>query len=75
MLPSVMDYRRRAQRRLPRLAFDYLEGGAEDGIAMARNASAYAELEFRPEVLVDVSECRLEVPLLGATAAMPAVYP
>ncbi|MCY1203703.1 (S)-mandelate dehydrogenase [compost metagenome] len=73
MLPSVMDYRRRAQRRLPRLAFDYLEGGAEDGIAMARNASAYAELEFRPEVLVDVSECRLEVPLLGATAAMPAV--
>lgn len=73
MLPSVMDYRRRAQRRLPRLAFDYLEGGAEDGIAMARNASAYSALEFRPEVLVDVSECRLEVPLLGATAAMPAV--
>ncbi|MCW0211325.1 MAG: alpha-hydroxy-acid oxidizing protein [Achromobacter sp.] len=73
MLPSVMDYRRRAQRRLPRLAFDYLEGGAEDGIAMARNTSAYSALEFRPEVLVDVSECRLEVPLLGATAAMPAV--
>ncbi|SSW66755.1 (S)-mandelate dehydrogenase [Achromobacter veterisilvae] len=73
MLPSVMDYRRRAQRRLPRLAFDYLEGGAEDGVAMARNTSAYSALEFRPEVLVDVSECRLEVPLLGATAAMPAV--
>lgn len=73
MLPSVMDYRRRAQKRLPRLAFDYLEGGAEDGIAMARNASAWADLEFRPDVLVDVSECRLDVPLLGATAAMPAI--
>lgn len=73
MLPSVMDYRRRAQKRLPRLAFDYLEGGAEDGIAMARNVSAWADLEFRPDVLVDVSECRLDVPLLGATAAMPAI--
>ncbi|MGE8630924.1 alpha-hydroxy acid oxidase [Achromobacter denitrificans] len=73
MLPSVMDYRRRAQKRLPRLAFDYLEGGAEDCIAMARNASAWADLEFRPDVLVDVSECRLDVPLLGATAAMPAI--
>lgn len=73
MLPSVMDYRRRAQKRLPRLAFDYLEGGAEDGAAMAHNASAYADLEFRPDVLVDVSECQLEVPVLGATAAMPAI--
>ena len=72
MLPCVMDYRRHAQKRLPRLAFDYLEGGAEDGLTMARNASAYAALEFRPDVLVDVSECRLETPLLGATAAMPA---
>jgi|GEM_PF-4363965 len=34
MLPSVMDYRERARRRLPRLAFDYLEGGAEDGLTM-----------------------------------------
>ncbi|RAP63352.1 alpha-hydroxy-acid oxidizing enzyme [Achromobacter sp. HZ01] len=72
MLPCVMDYRRHAQKRLPWLAFDYLEGGAEDGLTMARNVSAYAALEFRPDVLVDVSECRLETPLLGATAAMPA---
>ena len=73
MLPNVMDYRRRARKRLPRLAFDYLEGGAEDGIAMARNASAYAELEFRPDALVDVSECRLETQVLGAASAMPAI--
>jgi (S)-mandelate dehydrogenase len=73
MLPSVMDYRRQAQRRLPRLAFDYLEGGAEDGITLARNTAAYAGLEFRPDVLVDVTDCRLEVPVLGATAAMPAI--
>lgn len=73
MLPSVMEYRRQAQRRLPRLAFDYLEGGAEDGLTLARNTAAYAGLEFRPDVLVDVTDCRLDVPVLGATAAMPAI--
>ena len=65
MLPSVMDYRRQAQKRLPRLAFDYLEGGAEDGLALARNRAAYADLEFRPDVLVDVTDCRLETTVLG----------
>ncbi|MBB1595220.1 alpha-hydroxy acid oxidase [Achromobacter sp. UMC46] len=73
MLPSVMEYRRQAQKRLPRLAFDYLEGGAEDGLALARNRSAYADLEFRPEVLVDVTDCRLDTTVLGASAAIPAI--
>lgn len=73
MLPSVMEYRRQAQKRLPRLAFDYLEGGAEDGITLARNTAAYADLEFRPDVLVDVTDCRLDVSVLGAAAAMPAI--
>jgi (S)-mandelate dehydrogenase len=37
MLASVAEYRIAAQRRLPRLAFDYLEGSAEDGDALRRN--------------------------------------
>lgn len=73
MLPSVMEYRQQAQKRLPRLAFDYLEGGAEDGLALARNRAAYADLEFRPDVLVDVTDCRLDATVLGASAAMPAI--
>ncbi len=73
MLPSVMEYRRQARKRLPRLAFDYLEGGAEDGLTLARNIAAYAGLEFRPDVLVDVTDCGLDVSVLGATAAMPAI--
>jgi len=73
MLPSVMDYRERARRRLPRLAFDYLEGAAEDGLTMARNRKAWAELLFAPRVLVDVAQCCLDTELLGAAASMPAI--
>jgi len=73
MLSNVMEYRERARARLPRLAFDYLEGGAEDGRAMARNVSAYAHIQFQPRVLVDVSGCDLQTTVLGATATMPAI--
>lgn len=73
MLPSVMDYRTQARKRLPRLAFDYLEGGAENGVTLRRNIAAYGELEFLPQVLADVTGCALGTTVLGATAAMPAI--
>ncbi len=73
MLPSVMDYRAQARKRLPRLAFDYLEGGAEDGVSLRRNTAAFGALEFVPEVLTDVTECHLQTNVLGAVAAMPAI--
>jgi len=73
MLPSVMDYRTQARKRLPRLAFDYLEGGAENGVTLRRNIAAYGELEFLPQVLADVTDCALGTTVLGATASMPAI--
>lgn len=73
MLPSVMDYRAQARKRLPRLAFDYLDGGAEDGASLRRNVAAFGALEFVPEVLADVTDCHLQTTVLGAAAAMPAI--
>lgn len=73
MLPSVLDYRRQAQRFLPRLAFDYLDGGAERGITLTRNVAAFGEIAWHPDVLVDVSKCDLRTTVLGTTMSMPAV--
>jgi L-lactate dehydrogenase (cytochrome) len=53
---SVEDLRRIAQRRLPRGVFDYIDGAAEDERTRERNVAAYAELEFVPRVLRDVSD-------------------
>nr|WP_328822360.1 alpha-hydroxy-acid oxidizing protein [Paraburkholderia nemoris] len=52
MLSCVADYRIAAQKRLPRLAFDYLDGGAEDGDALRRNVEAYRQWLFKPRVLI-----------------------
>ncbi|MBL8492611.1 MAG: alpha-hydroxy-acid oxidizing protein [Rhodocyclaceae bacterium] len=60
-----------ARRRLPRFVFDYVEGGAEDESALARNAAALARLRLRPRVLRDVS-CRSQaVRLLGQELPSP----
>lgn len=73
MLSCVEDYRVAAKRRLPRIAFDYLEGGAEDGDALRRNRDAYSRQLFRPRVLNDVSQCSTATSVWGREMAAPMV--
>lgn len=53
---NVDDLRRIARRRLPRVAYDYLERGAEDDVTAALNRSALEAIRFVPRALVDVSK-------------------
>ena len=71
MFPAVKDYRALARRRLARIAFDYLEGGAEDGRTLARNLAAWQAPLFRPQVLRDVSEVDPGITLFGRAQALP----
>jgi (S)-mandelate dehydrogenase len=73
MLASVAEYRLAARRRLPRLAFDYLDGGAEDGDALRRNSDAYGQWLFKPRVLKDVSRCSGTTQFFGREAAAPLI--
>ncbi|KFX61807.1 alpha-hydroxy acid oxidase [Paraburkholderia fungorum] len=73
MLSCVADYRIAARKRLPRLAFDYLDGGAEDGDALRRNAEAYRQWLFKPRVLTDVSCCSSATQFFGREAAAPLI--
>lgn len=52
---NVEDYRRLARRALPRMVFDYLEGGAGDEHGLQHNRDALAALRFRPRRLRDVA--------------------
>ena len=52
---NIDDLRRIAQRRLPRIAYDFLAGGAEDGVTLRENRAAFERIRFLPRTLVDVS--------------------
>jgi isopentenyl diphosphate isomerase/L-lactate dehydrogenase-like FMN-dependent dehydrogenase len=68
---SVAELRTLARRRIPRLAFDYIDGGAEDEIALARNTAAFDALRLVPRAGVDVSRRDLSAELFGRRWAMP----
>ena len=70
---SVADLRSIARRRLPRGVFDYIDGAAEDELAMKANSEAYRRVRFRPRVLRDMSEVDTSTTLLGKPMAIPIV--
>jgi (S)-mandelate dehydrogenase len=53
---SSEDARRIAQRRLPWMVFDYIDGAAGHETGAARNRSAFDALTLRPRILRDVSQ-------------------
>jgi L-lactate dehydrogenase (cytochrome) len=67
----VADYRAAARRRLPRVLFDYIDGGSYGEVTLAANVADLAALTLRQRVLRDVSSLSLETELFGQTLAMP----
>jgi L-lactate dehydrogenase (cytochrome)/(S)-mandelate dehydrogenase len=53
---NIEDLHRMARRRLPKVAFDFIEGGVEDERGIARNESAFARYCLMPRYLVDVHQ-------------------
>lgn len=70
---SVDDLRSLARRRAPRAVFEYVDGGAEAELTMARSRAALDSVQFAPHVLRDVSEADPSTTVQGRPAAMPLV--
>jgi L-lactate dehydrogenase (cytochrome)/(S)-mandelate dehydrogenase len=68
---NVDDIRKLAKKRLPRIAFDFIEGGVEDEIGLARNRDAFRSHSLLPRYLVDVSKRDQTTTLFGRTYASP----
>ncbi|MEE8395528.1 MAG: alpha-hydroxy acid oxidase [bacterium] len=68
---NIEDLHRAAKRRLPRVAFDYIEGGVEDERGLARNERAFHHHRLLPRYLVDVAEIDQRATLFGRTYASP----
>ena len=69
---SIEDFRPLAQRKLPRVVFDYLDGGAEGEVTLRENCRAFQEVTFRPRHAVAVPHCDLSTRALGFDFALPA---
>jgi len=69
----IEDLRARARRRLPRVVFDYLDGGAEGEVTLRRNRQAFEAVTFRPCHAVPVGDCDLRARVLELELSLPAL--
>jgi len=70
---TYADYRALAEARLPKMLFDYIDGGSFSESTLAANTDDLAALKLRQRVLRDVSRIDTSTSLLDRTMAMPLV--
>jgi L-lactate dehydrogenase (cytochrome) len=69
----VADYRAAARVRLPRVLFDYIDGGSYAETTLAANIADLQAIKLRQRVLRDVSKLNMAVELFGQSLSMPVV--
>ena len=71
--PTVPELERRAKRRIPYFAYDFLMGGTGEETNRARNMAALRAVEIVPRYCVDVSKSNTAVNLFGRPYRAPIV--
>ena len=70
---NIEDLRRAAKRRLPRVVFDYIDGGAEAEVTLRANCQAFEAVTFRPRCAIATPACDLRATVLGTSLSMPLI--
>ena len=70
---NIEDLRQLARRRVPRIVFNYIDGGAEGEWTLRENRRAFDAITFRPRQAVGVPACNLRTRVLGTELSMPII--
>ena len=70
---NIADLRRIAERRLPKVVFDYLDGGADGEVTLRENCRAFEAITFRPRQAVKIDQCEMTTNVLGQAISFPAM--
>ena len=70
---TIEDLRVIARRRLPNFTYEYLEGGAEDEVALRRNRDVFERIAWLPRTLAGVGTPDLSTEVLGEACHLPLI--
>jgi L-lactate dehydrogenase (cytochrome) len=68
---NIADLRLLARSQLPRMVFDYIDGGADDEVTLARNEQRLRELELVWDALVDIAQVDTSASIMGEPMRLP----
>jgi L-lactate dehydrogenase (cytochrome) len=69
--PGIDDLRERARRRIPRFAFEYLDGGCNEDVNLQKNTDDLRRVELKPYYLTRHQPPDLKTELFGHTYDAP----
>ena len=70
---NIDDLRALARRRLPRMVFDYIDGGSDDEITLAGNCNRFGDYGLNWKSLIDVSEIDTRASVMGSECDAPII--
>ena len=68
---NIEDLRQMARRRVPKVVFDYIDGGADSEVTLRENCRAFDTVTFRPRCAVPAGTCNVRTKVLGSELALP----
>ena len=68
---NIEDLRLAARRRVPRVVFDYIDGGADGEITLRENCRAFESVVLRPRCAVATPACDLRTTVVGVPMTLP----
>lgn len=71
---NIADLRHGAKKRLPRVVFDYIDGGADAEWTLRENVRVFEDVVFRPRSAVATQQCDLRATVLGETIELPFLF-
>ncbi|MBQ4914038.1 alpha-hydroxy-acid oxidizing protein [Maribacter sp. MMG018] len=63
--PSVEDLRKKAKSRMPRFAFEYLDGGCNEDVSLTRNTEDIRKVQLEPRYLQNYGTSTTKTKILG----------
>ena len=69
--PSIEDLRARAKTKIPKFAFEYLDGGCNEDVNLDKNTSEIREVELKPYYLSKHRSSNMKTELFGHTYDAP----
>jgi L-lactate dehydrogenase (cytochrome) len=69
--PSMYDLRNKAMRRIPKFAFEYLDGGCNEDVSLSRNTSEIREVQLQPRYLRNQGVSSTKTTVMGMEFDVP----
>lgn len=70
---NIDDLRKIARAKMPRMSFDYIDGGADDEVTLRRSVSRFDDYELTWKSLVDIAQIDTSATIMGAESRLPFV--